>query len=99
MRRAATKGDGWITGDITKTEILNSVARMRRMLREEGRDHESFEIIANLPADLDTTRALIDQGVTSIINASSAAEIKGGMTDRQKIDWYKWYADEIIAKV
>jgi len=99
MRRAVRKGDGWITGDVTRVEILNSVDKVRRMLEEEGRDEEDFEIVANLPADLDMTKALIDHGVTSIVNASSAAEIKGGMTDRQKIDWYRWYADEIIAKV
>lgn len=99
MRRAVKKGDGWITGDVTRAEILESVVKMRKMLEEEGRQSDGFEIIANLPADLDITKALIDHGVTSIINASSAAEIKGGMTDHQKTDWYKWYSDEIIAKV
>jgi probable F420-dependent oxidoreductase len=99
MRRAVRKGDGWITGDVTRTEILNSVTTMRRLLKEAGRDHEEFEIIANIPADLEIVKALIDHGVTSIVNASSGAEIKGGMSDQQKIDWYKRYADEIIAKV
>lgn len=83
MRRAVMKGDGWITGDVTKPEILASVAKIRSMLKEAGRERDDFEIIANLPADLETTKALIDQGATSIINASSAAEIKGGMTDSQ----------------
>ena len=99
MRRAVAKADGWITGDVTRAEVLGSVTKMRSMLREAGRDNEPFEIIANIPADLDIVKALIDHGVTAVINASSAAEIKGDMTNQQKIDWYKWYSDEIIAKV
>jgi probable F420-dependent oxidoreductase len=100
MRRAISKGDGWITGEVTRTELLRSIKRMRRMLEQAGREHEPFEIIVNNPmAELDMVKALIEHGATSIINASSAAEIRGGMTDQQKVDWYKWYADEIIAKV
>ena len=99
MRRAVKKCDGWITGDITRDGIWDSVVRIRVMLKEEGRENEPFRVICNIMADLEIVQGLVDRGVTDIINASSAAEIKGGMTDQQKIDWYKWYADNIIAKI
>jgi alkanesulfonate monooxygenase SsuD/methylene tetrahydromethanopterin reductase-like flavin-dependent oxidoreductase (luciferase family) len=99
MRRAAAKCDGWITGHVTRDEIWASVLKIRRMLKEAGREDEPFRVICNITADREIVQGLVDRGVTDIINASSAAEIKGGMTDQQKIDWYKWYADNIIAKV
>jgi probable F420-dependent oxidoreductase len=99
MRRAAAKCDGWITGDITKEGIWESVVRIRKMVEEAGRSNDDFRVICNIVADREIVQGLVDRGVTDVINASSAAEIKGGMTNQQKIDWYKWYADNIIAKV
>ena len=99
MRRAVAKCDGWITGHVTRDEIWASVEKMKRMLKDAGRENEPFEIICNIVADREIVQGLVDRGVTGIINASSADEIKGGMTDQQKIDWYKKYADDIIAKI
>jgi probable F420-dependent oxidoreductase len=99
MRRAARKGDGWITGNFTRDSIGESLALMRNMLREAGRKEENFELIAPVGADLDFIKLLRDLGVTSIIDLSSRRDIGPDKTLQQKADYFKRYSDNIIAKL
>jgi alkanesulfonate monooxygenase SsuD/methylene tetrahydromethanopterin reductase-like flavin-dependent oxidoreductase (luciferase family) len=48
LRRAATLGDGWIGAAYRWDELEHHTVRLRRFLREGGREGEPFEVIAAL---------------------------------------------------
>jgi probable F420-dependent oxidoreductase len=99
MRRAARKGDGWITGNFTRETIGETIGTLRSMIRNAGREKESFELIAPVGRDLDFIKMLRDLGVTSIIDLASRRDIGPDKTRSQKADYFKRYSDEIIAKL
>lgn len=99
MRRAARKGDGWITGNFARETIAGTIASLRSMLREAGREAEAFELIAPVGANLDFIKELRDLGATSIIDLSSRRDIGPDRTLQQKADYFNRYSDEIISKV
>ncbi len=99
MRRAAHKGDGWITGNFKRETIGETIASMRHLLREAGREHDEFELIAPVGADLDFIKLLRDLGVTTIIDLSSRRDIGPEKTLQQKTDYFNRYSDTIISKL
>jgi probable F420-dependent oxidoreductase len=99
MRRAATKGDGWISGGANPEQTPQDILKIRTMLKEAGRENAPFEIVANLPADLDLIKRARDAGVTSVFNLPVPEAIQGVQTLQQKIDEVRRYSDEIIAKM
>lgn len=66
MRRAARLGDGWISANVTEAQLGELLDEMRRMLAEEGRTDEGFEVnaLAVDVFDSDGFRRLADLGVT-----------------------------------
>jgi len=98
MRRAALRGDGWITSGLSRDTLPENIASVRQMLREAGRANESFEFVASVPPDLELIRRLEDVGATSIFNLATAEEIQGNVTAAQKLDRVRTYGDEIIAR-
>ena len=99
MRRAVLLGDGWISSGLSRETIPENIARIRKMLKEAGRDAGSFEFIATVRPDLEFIKRLRDAGATSIFNLATPEEIDGRVTAQQKLDNIRRYADEIIAKV
>ena len=99
MRRAARKGDGWITGNFKRETIGAIIANMRLMLKQAGRENEHFELIAPVGADLDFVKQLRDLGITSIIDLSSRRDIGPEKTLQQKADYFNRYSDTIISKI
>jgi probable F420-dependent oxidoreductase len=99
MRRAARKGDGWITGNFTRETIGDSVKQLRSMLQEAGRENEPFELIAPVGPDLDFIKMLRDLGVTSIIDLASRRDLGPEKSRQQKADYFQRYSDEIISKL
>jgi len=99
MRRAAAKGDGWITGNFTPDTIGETLGEMRRLLKEAGREYTPFELIAPVGRDLDLIRRLRDLGVTSIIDLASRRDIGPERSLQEKVDYFRRYSDEIIARV
>ena len=99
MRRAARKGDGWITGNFERDTIGDTIARMRTLLREAGRENEDFELIAPVGADLDFIKMLRDLGVTSIIDLYSRRDIGPDKTLQQKAEYFSRYSDTIISRI
>ena len=98
MRRAARRGDGWITSGLSRDTLPENIASVRRMLREAGRANEPFEFVASVPPDLDLIRRLEDVGASSIFNLATAEEIRGEDTAELKLDRVRRYGDEIIAR-
>lgn len=99
MRRAARVGDGWITGNLPLDQLTGTFGEIRRLLADAGRADEPFELIAPVGRDLQLIRALRDLGATSIIDLSSRRDIGPAKSEQQKLDYFKRYSDEIIAKV
>jgi probable F420-dependent oxidoreductase len=66
MRRAARLADGWISANLTEAQLGELVPEMRRMLAQQGRTEDGFEInaLAVDVFDLDGFRRLADIGVT-----------------------------------
>jgi len=71
LQRAARLGDGWIGTLYRIEEAEAKVAELRDLLRREGREQESFEIILSVLTrdDVSTFRRMEDIGVTGIIHA------------------------------
>jgi probable F420-dependent oxidoreductase len=99
LRRAAIKGDGWISSGATMDRLPEDIARLNAMREEAARDKQPFEIIANITPDLDFIKRLRDIGVTSIFNLPTPQELAGCCTLQQKIDDSRRYSDEIIARL
>jgi probable F420-dependent oxidoreductase len=99
IRRAVLRGDGWITSGLSRDAIPDNIGKIRKMLKEAGRENEPFEFIATIRPDLDFTRRLRDLGATSIFNLATLEEIDGKVTARQKLDNILRFSDEIIAKM
>lgn len=99
MRRAALRGDGWISSGLSPDTILSSADTVRTLLTEAGRNTEEFEFVASLRPNLELIKRLRDGGVTSIFNLSTPEEIAGRVSAQEKLDNVRRYADEIIAKV
>lgn len=70
LKRAATRGDGWIGAGNTAEEVPALMAEFRRLREEAGRAHLPFETLIGLstPPDLDTFKRLHDQGMTAGIS-------------------------------
>ncbi|AZI35148.1 putative oxidoreductase [Caenibius tardaugens NBRC 16725] len=70
LKRAATRGDGWIGAGNTPEEVPALMAEFTRLREEAGRAHLPFETLIGLstPPDLDTFKRLHDQGMTAGIS-------------------------------
>jgi alkanesulfonate monooxygenase SsuD/methylene tetrahydromethanopterin reductase-like flavin-dependent oxidoreductase (luciferase family) len=99
IRRAVLQGDGWITSGLSRDTIPDNIGKIRKMLKDAGRENEPFEFIATIRPDLEFTKRLKDLGATSIFNLATPEEISGRVTAQQKLDSIRRYSDEIIAKI
>jgi probable F420-dependent oxidoreductase len=106
LRRAAKFCDGWISPPWTVEESLKTVARIRTMLKEEGRDREPFEFVLVTTdwANPDSIKRAEDAGIDNLMCASPWLEqafIPGGARDTSdlhvKLDGVRRFADAHIA--
>ena len=98
-RRAARLGDGWLTDLQPAAEIVASIARIRALRRELGRDALPFDVMAT-PMDafgVDAYRRLEEQGVTHILMQPWQVYFPGTQDLSQKKDSIRRFADEVIA--
>jgi probable F420-dependent oxidoreductase len=99
LRRAARRADGWISSGLSPDTVAESIATLRQMLHDLGRDARQFEFVASVPPDLELIKQMRDAGATAVFNLATPAEIAGQVTVQQKLDSVRRYADEIIAKL
>lgn len=68
FRRAARLGDGWISVQSTREQLVEAVGELARYRKEYGREHDPFEVNALCVDvfDLEGFRALEDLGVTEL---------------------------------
>jgi hypothetical protein len=99
LRRAATRGDGWIS-DLHTTEELRGFARRLRALRADSeRADRPLAIAASCKDafDVDGYRRLEEIGVTHVITMPWI--FHGGATDslERKCEGIRRFADEVVA--
>jgi probable F420-dependent oxidoreductase len=99
MRRAALKGDGWISSGLSPDSIFSGADSVRTLLAEAGRTADGFDFVASVRPNLELIKRLRDGGMTSIFNLATPEEISGRVSAKDKLDNVRRYADEIIAKV
>jgi probable F420-dependent oxidoreductase len=100
LRRAARLGDGWMHAGGDAAVLARTLARLRELRAEQGRERDPFEVhvIALDAYTPEGVRRLEDQGVTDVIVGFRNAYEKDTMALQQKIDALRAYADRVIAK-
>lgn len=100
LRRAARLGDGWISANKPEAELAPTIARLRALRAEAGRERDPFEImvIATDVFDVDGYRRLEEHGVSQAIVVPWY--LYGGDPERieTKRDAIARFADQVIAR-
>ena len=103
LRRAVTRGDGWMHAGGDPAELSKLLAQIQELRVEHGRQNDPFEIhVISMDAFTpDGVRRLEDLGVTDVIvgfRNSYANEADTQALD-EKIGHLRAYADNVIAKL
>jgi len=102
LRRAATRGDGWIGTGQTPDQAAGILGTLRGLRAEAGRSDAPFESIVPLvvPPEVDTLRRLeAGHGMTSTTAWPFLYTLGPSSTLAQKRDAMLRFGDEVIAKV
>jgi probable F420-dependent oxidoreductase len=103
LRRAATRGDGWMHAGGDPDELARCLDRLAELRAEAGRDHLPFEVhVISLDAwSPDGVKRLEELGVTDAIVGFRDAYQTGPDTQplQEKIDLLRQFADDVIARV
>lgn len=99
MRRAATRGDGWIGANVAPPEIDDLVGRLHIQLEAAGRDPSGFEVKLTplVLATAEAMGAVCEQGVTDVITVPWLYHGPGPHTLAEKVEHVHRFADEVIA--
>ncbi len=103
LKRAVTRGDGWVHAGGQPDELTHLLARLAEIRAAEGRQDDPFQIhVASLDAyTVDGVRRLEDAGVTDAIVGFRWPYQRGDDTEplQTKVDNLRRYADDVIAQV
>jgi probable F420-dependent oxidoreductase len=101
LRRAATRGDGWIGNGQSPDDALASLARLRELRAAAGRGTQPFEALVPLttPPDADAFKRLGDAGMTATSAWPFLYVLGPTSTIQQKRDAMRRFGDEVIAKL
>jgi probable F420-dependent oxidoreductase len=101
LRRAATRGDGWIGNGQSPDDALASLTRLRELRKAAGRATQPFEALVPLTTspDADTFKRLGDAGMTATSAWPFLYVLGPTSTIQQKRDAMRRFGDEVIAKL
>lgn len=101
MRRAATRGDGWISDLHTSAELAELIRKVRALRSESDRADDPFDVLVTCSDayDLDGYRRLQDMGATHLTTMPWLFYGANAEVLREKIDGIKRFGDEVIAKI
>ena len=103
LRRAVTRGDGWMHGGGKPEELERLLDRIAEIRKEEGVENEPFEqhVISFDAYSPDGCKRLEDRGVTDVIVGFRVPYIKGPDTEplEKKIENLEKFAEAVISKV
>ena len=100
LRRAATRGDGWIGNGQSPDDALVSLTRLRELRKQAGREAQPFEALVPLttPPDADAFARLADAGMTATSAWPFLYVLGPTSTIQQKRDAMRRFGDDVIAK-
>jgi len=100
LRRAATRGDGWIGTGQGPDEAFALLTRLRELRTKAGRETQPFEALVPLttPPDADTFQRLGDAGMTATTAWPFLYVLGPTSTIQQKRDAMLRFGNEVIAK-
>jgi len=98
LRRAASRGDGWLGSGQTVDEAVEMLGELRRLRKEAGRDGEPFEAVAPLvsPPSADDFRRLEDAGATGTVSYPFSYTIGPTSSVDQKRAYLEGFAENVI---
>ncbi len=101
LRRAATRGDGWIGTGQSPDEAAALLGRLRELRVQAGRDALPFETLVPLtaPPDADVFKRLGDAGMTATTAWPFSYLIGPGSTIQQKREVMLRFGESVIAKL
>ena len=103
LRRAVTRGDGWMHGGGPQDELDRLLARIDEIRTEEGLEDKPFErhVISMDAYSVDGLKRLEDKGVTDVIVGFRVPYIKGPDTEplEKKVEALERFAESVISKV
>jgi len=101
LRRAARRGDGWISDLHTTEELRGIVARLRRARADSERAGRPFAVCAAVKDafDLDGYRRAADAGVTHLQTMPWVFYPGASESLEGKCDGIRRFGDEIVAKL
>jgi probable F420-dependent oxidoreductase len=101
LRRAATRGDGWLGSGQTPEEAVAIAGRLASLRAEAGRGAEPFEIIAPLtvPPEPDTLKRLEDAGVSGTVSYPFLYALGPTSSLEAKRGYLEQFSERVIQKV
>ncbi|MGH3413455.1 MAG: TIGR03619 family F420-dependent LLM class oxidoreductase [Marmoricola sp.] len=103
LRRAVTRGDGWMHAGGDGEELHRLLGRLAQIRKEEGDEREDFEVhvISYDAYDPDGIKRLEEAGVTDCIVGFRVPYIKGPDTEplATKVKHLESYAEKVLARV
>ncbi len=97
LRRAAQLGQGWIGAGNSIEEVPAILDQLNTLRREYGRESEPFEVVCPIMQidQIDTLRALEEQGLTSICFGFAD---NYGIPIEAKRGYMSWFAENVMGK-
>lgn len=101
LRRAATRGDGWLGSGQTPDEALDLLGQIAAFRKEAGRQNEPFEAVCPLvtPPTADDFRRLEDAGASGTVSYPFSYSIGPTSTLDAKRAYLEGYAENVIQKM
>jgi len=101
LRRAAERGDGWISDLHTTAELEALIGDLRRRRAAAGRSDDPFEILVTCSDafDVEAYRRLEDIGVTHLTTLPWIFYGADPTDLQQKVDGIARFGDEVIARM
>ncbi len=101
LRRAATRGDGWISDLHTKAELEELIPEVLRQRAESDRADDPFTVLVSCSDvwDLDGYRALEDLGATHLVTFPWVFYGAADDDIQAKADGIRRFADDVVSKM
>jgi alkanesulfonate monooxygenase SsuD/methylene tetrahydromethanopterin reductase-like flavin-dependent oxidoreductase (luciferase family) len=98
LKRAATRGDGWVGAGNTPDEAAEILQTLNDLRKQAGRENEPAENIVPLttPPNPDDYKRLFELGAHGTVNYPFKYTVGPDATLQQKLDMMKQFGDNVI---
>lgn len=98
LRRAANRGDGWLSAQLDRDSIAEVIVRLRDQLEKAGRDSTGFQVVVTpmVAASADAFADLEDLGVTGIVTMPWYFMAGDPNDPNHQDESIAWFAETVI---